>query len=113
MPGLENWMKKRQGGELNNREPSEPSEPSPPVHNSEADERPPRENKLSEPIESNPLWEVLVETVEKGVLFPNRLAYARQKLVNNNSKLTPEELSDRAGFPLGVSMVILHHLREE
>ena len=56
---------------------------------------------------------VLIDTVEAEILFPNRLAYVRQYIINTNQDITPEELTERTGFPLGVSMVILFRLRNE
>ena len=110
MPGLENWIKRRQGLGATS---SETSEVSLEAHNTLLDEQPLVENPISEAIEANPLWNVLVETVESEILFPNRLAYVRQKIIKNKQHITPEELTERTGFPLGVSMVILSRLRKK
>ena len=107
MPGLEHWIKKGQDLEASSIEARLESP------NSILDEQPLIEKKESESIEGNPLWDVLVETVESEILFSNRLAYVRQKIATTQPNITPEELTDRAGFPLGVSMVILRRLREE
>jgi len=130
VPGLENWMKKRKESELNRSKASESGpqeddvlldEPSR-VDDTTQESMEPEflvddlsliKDVMLESIESNPLWKVLVDTVESEILFPNRLAYVRQNIITKNKNITPEELMERTGFPLGVSMVILSHLRKE
>jgi hypothetical protein len=130
MPGLENWMKKRKESELNRNKASESGPPaddvllgeSPKVDAAPHESMEPDilldepllvKNVVLESIESNPLWKVLIDTVEAEILFPNRLAYVRQNIIPTHQNITPEELTERTGFPLGVSMVILFRLREK
>lgn len=107
MSGLEQWIKKDRRREIKSTK-TNTSAPS-----FEPDKQPQVEDTLSDTIEANPLWNVLIETVEKDNLYSNRIAYVREKIVPTQPDITPEELSDKIGIPLGVSMVILYRLQEE
>ncbi|MFX0211158.1 MAG: hypothetical protein ACFFDT_34580 [Candidatus Hodarchaeota archaeon] len=107
MSGLEQWIKKERKREVSSKKTS-PRAPS-----FEPDKQYQVEDMLSDTIEANPLWKVLIETVEKDNLYSNRLAYVRENIILTQPDITPEELSERIGIPLGISMVILYRLQEE
>ena len=88
------------------------SEPSPTINNIILNEIRLEDNTSSIP-KTNQLWKVLVQTVESDVLYTTRLAYVRQEIFPNNPDISPESITERLGYPLGVSMVILHNLRSE
>ncbi len=140
MSGLEQWIKKKQDMKpISNRiiepEQAEPeisdlntvefdsenpdnmdadhSEPSPIIKNIVMNELRLGEYNTSNLSETNSLWKVLVQTVESDVLYSTRLAYVRKEIFPNNPDISPESISERLGYPLGVSMVILHNLRSE
>ena len=89
------------------------SEPSPTINNIIMNEIRLGDNTTSNLSKTNPLWKVLVQTVESDVLYTTRLAYVRQEIFPNNPDISPESISERLGYPLGVSMVILHNLKSE
>lgn len=107
MSSLEQWIKKDQRGNVS-RVKTSPRQPR-----SEPEKQSQVADKVSSIIETNPLWKVLIDTVEKDNLFSSRLAYVRENIFLNQPDITPEDLSERIGAPLGVSMVILYRLREE
>ncbi len=140
MSGLEQWIKKKQDIKtISNRiiEPEQAdieisdlemvesdsedpdymdtdhSEPSPIINNIVMNELRLGEYNTSNLSKTNHLWNVLVQTVESDVLYSTRLAYIHQEILPNNPDISPESISERLGYPLGVSMVILHNLRSE
>ena len=58
----------------------------------------------------NPLWPVLVETVQKMVMYPHYKAYTRDTILQENPSITPQELSVRLNTSLGAAIVILQEL---
>ena len=140
MSGLEQWIKKKQDmkpisnriiepdqadpeikdlkmAESDSEEPdyigTDHSEPSPTINNIILNEIRLGDNTTSNLSKTNPLWKVLVQTVESDVLYTTRLAYVRQEIFPKNPDISPEVISERLGYPLGVSMVILHNLKSE
>ena len=65
---------------------------------------------MSEEYEDNPLWLILVETVENLPLYNSHLNYVKDKILVENPRITPEELSQRLDIPLGEAIVILSEL---
>jgi hypothetical protein len=68
---------------------------------------------LSEELEKNPLWLILVETVHSLPMYASHKAYVRDRLVLEEHDITPEELSLRLDIPLGEAMVILHEISRD
>ncbi len=62
---------------------------------------------------NNPLWSVLVETVQAMVMYPHHKAYARDTILHEQPDITPQELATKMGIPVGESLVILYELRKE
>ena len=56
------------------------------------------------------LWQLLVEAVHSSVMYPTRKAYTRDSILPANPEITPEELAQRLGMPLGEAIVILSEL---
>ena len=65
---------------------------------------------MSDELEKNPLWLILVETVHSLPMYASHKAYVRDSLVLEEQEITPEELSLRLDIPLGEAMVILHEI---
>jgi len=62
---------------------------------------------------TNPLWSILVETVNAMIMFPHHKAYTRNVILNDQPDTTPTELATKLSIPLGEAMVILYELRKE
>jgi len=62
--------------------------------------------------EDNPLWPILMETVHGMVMYPHHKAYTRDKVLQENPNVSPQELALRLNMPLGEALVILHELRK-
>lgn len=65
---------------------------------------------MSDELEKNPLWFILVETVHSLPTYSSHKAYVRDRLVLEEHEITPEELSIRLDIPLGEAMVILQEI---
>jgi hypothetical protein len=59
------------------------------------------------------LWKLLVETVHASVMYPTHKAYTRDKILPEKPHVTPGELSQRLGMPLGEALVLLSELQQE
>ena len=59
------------------------------------------------------LWQLLVEAVHASVMYPTHKAYTRDSILPEKVDVTPNELVERLGMPLGEALVILNELREE
>ena len=68
---------------------------------------------MSDELEKNPLWLILVETVHSLPMYTSHKAYVRDRLVLEEHEFTPEELSLKLDIPLGEAMVILHEIRRD
>jgi hypothetical protein len=68
---------------------------------------------MSSELEKSPLWSVLVETVHRLPLYRSHRSYVKETILPNKPSVTPEELSERIGMPLGESIVILDELKVE
>lgn len=66
---------------------------------------------MAEEYKENPLWLILVETAQKLPMYKSHLNYTKNVILTENSKITPEELSQRLDIPLGEALVILSELR--
>lgn len=65
---------------------------------------------MAEDYKENPLWLILVETAQKLPMYNAHLNYTKDIILTENSKITPEELSQRLDIPLGEAIVILSEL---
>jgi hypothetical protein len=59
------------------------------------------------------LWQLLVEAVHASVMYPTHKAYTRDSIVPQKADVSPIELAERLGMPLGEALVILSELTEE
>ncbi|MGA2523879.1 MAG: hypothetical protein ABSF65_06960 [Candidatus Bathyarchaeia archaeon] len=59
------------------------------------------------------LWQLLVEAIHASVMYPTHKAYTRGSILPQKTDITPSELAERLGMPLGEAMVILSELKEE
>jgi hypothetical protein len=56
------------------------------------------------------LWEILIETVHRLVMYPNHRAYTRDVILHEKPEITPTELAVRLNMPLGEALIILYEL---
>jgi hypothetical protein len=56
------------------------------------------------------LWQMLVEAVHASVMFPTHKAYTRDSILLQKPDVSPSELAERLGMPLGEAIVILDEL---
>jgi hypothetical protein len=63
--------------------------------------------------QQNPLWLILVETVQKLPLYPSHKAFIRDNILPTEQEITPEQVSRRFDMPLGEAIVILSELYTE
>jgi hypothetical protein len=56
------------------------------------------------------LWEILIETVHRLVLYPYHKAYTRDVILHEKPEITPTELASRLNIPFGEALVILYEL---
>jgi hypothetical protein len=56
------------------------------------------------------LWSILVDTVHALTMYPYHKAYTRDNILNGKPDITPEDLANRLGMPLGEAVVILSEL---
>ncbi len=59
------------------------------------------------------LWQLLVEAVHASVMYPTHKAYTRDSILPQKTSVTPNELVERLGMPLGEALVILSELKED
>ena len=59
------------------------------------------------------LWEILVETVHRLVMYPYHKAYTKDVIIHEKPEITPTELAVRLNMPMGEAVIILHELAEE
>ncbi len=65
---------------------------------------------MNQDLVSNPLWDVLAETVKSLPLFKNHKAYTRDRILLDSPAITPEELAMRLTISLGEAYVILYEI---
>jgi hypothetical protein len=58
------------------------------------------------------LWQLLVEAAHASVMYPTHKAYTRDNILPQKGDISPTELSERLGMPLGEALVILSELAE-
>jgi hypothetical protein len=58
------------------------------------------------------LWQLLVDAVHSSVMYPTHKAYTRDSILPQNPTVTPIELSEQLGLPLGEALVILSELSQ-
>lgn len=68
---------------------------------------------MNDDHQQNPLWLILVETVQNLPLYPAHKAYIRDNILPFEPKITAEQISRRLNMPLGEAIVILSELDEE
>jgi hypothetical protein len=56
------------------------------------------------------LWEILIGTVHRLVMYPHHKAYTRDVILHEKPEITPTELAVRLNMPLGEALVILYEL---
>ncbi len=56
------------------------------------------------------LWQLLVESVHASVMYPTHKAYTRDSILPQKADVSPSELAERLGMPLGEALVILDEL---
>jgi hypothetical protein len=59
------------------------------------------------------LWQLLVQAVHASVMYPTHKAYTRDSILPTNAEISPTELAERLGMPLGEAMVILSELAQD
>jgi hypothetical protein len=59
------------------------------------------------------LWEILVETAHRLVMYPYHKAYTKDVILHEKPEITPTEVAARLNMPLGEALIILHELAEE
>ncbi|MFW9848148.1 MAG: hypothetical protein ACFFF4_03355 [Candidatus Thorarchaeota archaeon] len=59
-------------------------------------------------FKSNPLWPILVDTIEKSPLYNGHVGYYRNKILPSNPDITPEELAHKLSITIGEALVILN-----
>ena len=62
---------------------------------------------------NNPLWSVLVETVQAMIMYPHHKAYVRDVVLHEQPDITARDLAVKLGIPSGEALVILHELRRQ
>jgi hypothetical protein len=56
------------------------------------------------------LWQLLVEAVHASVMYPTHKAYTRDSILPQKPDVSPSELAERLGMPLGEALIILDEL---
>jgi hypothetical protein len=59
------------------------------------------------------LWQLLVEAVHASVMYPTHKAYIRETILPQKADVSPVEIAERLGMPLGEALVILSELNQE
>jgi hypothetical protein len=59
------------------------------------------------------LWQLLQEAVHASVMYPTHKAYTRDTILPQEADVSPNELAERLGMPLGEALVILSELNQE
>jgi hypothetical protein len=59
------------------------------------------------------LWQLLVEAVHASVMYPTHKAYTRNSMLPQKPEISPIELSESLGMPLGEALVILSELTQK
>jgi hypothetical protein len=58
-------------------------------------------------LESNPLWNILIDTARRNPMYAGLSGYIRDKILPNEPEVTPRELASRLSISLGEALVIL------
>jgi len=61
---------------------------------------------------NNPLWQVLVDTVNTMAMFSHHKAYVRDVVLVGQSHIAAEDLALKLNISLGESLVILYELQK-
>lgn len=61
----------------------------------------------------NPLWPLLVETVQAMIMYPHHKAYARDFVLHEEPDVTAQDLAIKLGIPLGEALVILYEIGKQ
>jgi hypothetical protein len=59
------------------------------------------------------LWQLLIQAVHASVMYPTHKAYTRDSILPQKADVSPIELSERLGMPLGEALVILSELTQK
>jgi hypothetical protein len=59
------------------------------------------------------LWQLLVEAVHSSVMYPTHKAYTRDCMLPQKADISPAELAQRLGMPLGEALIILNELMQD
>jgi hypothetical protein len=59
------------------------------------------------------LWQLLLETVHASVMYPTHKGYTRDTILPQKPDITPNELAEDLGMPLGEALVILSELAQD
>ena len=62
---------------------------------------------------SDKLWPTLADTVHALVMYPNHKVYTKETILPEKPEITPTELANRLGMPVGEALVILQELTEQ
>jgi len=62
---------------------------------------------------SNPLWPLLVETVQAMIMYPHHKAYTKDVILQEQPDATAQDLAIKLSIPLGEALVILYELRKQ
>ncbi len=61
----------------------------------------------------NPLWHILIETVQTLPMYNAHLNYTKDVILLEKKNITPQELSQRLDIPLGEAIVILSEVSQD
>jgi hypothetical protein len=61
----------------------------------------------------NPLWTILVETVQKMIMYPHHKAYVRSEILREHPDISYQELAAYLEISRGEALVILYELKKE
>jgi hypothetical protein len=68
---------------------------------------------MAEEYKENPLWLILLETAQTLPMYKAHLNYTKDTIILENSKITPEELSQRLDITLGEALIILSEINQD
>jgi len=64
-------------------------------------------------FKTHPLWDILVETAQRNPMYANLLGYTRDRIIEKNPDITPQELATKLSVSLGESLIILEEVRSD
>ncbi len=68
---------------------------------------------MNNEFEKNPLWSILTEVVHSLPIYKSHKSYVKNIILPKEQSITPKELSEKIGMPLGEAIVILSELKIE